>query len=156
MTYHLQFLTQFAQELERLEETINLGAERNSGVKVKHIIETIRRVPHYRAGIGIPLLSDFARVHAVIERNRWSDVEILQHVECCLNRHRVTHAIAPVLDQALAEKDILLGCQRILELTIVAHLDFLIPAFFAHYTLALEWRRLAHVDGEVGERDGDG
>ena len=156
MTHHLQFLAQFAQEFQGFEETIDLSAQRHAKIEVKDIIETIGSIPDNRTGIGIPLLSYLAGVHAVIHRDVGRQVEVLKDIECRLYGNRVHHTVAPILDQVLVQELILLGCQRILEFTRVAHLDFLIPFFIAHCTFTLERSRLAHGDGDVGERNRKG
>ena len=48
----------------------------------------------------------------------------------------------------------MLGSQRVLELSAIAQLDFLVPALFAYRTLALEWVYLRHRGRKVGKRYG--
>ena len=67
----------------------------------------------------------------------------------------MAHAVAPVFDQTLVQELILLGGQGVLELAIIADLDFFIPALVTDDTFALKRRRLAHVDCQVGERDSE-
>ena len=153
MAHHLQLFAEFTQELQGLEETIDLGTKRDAEIEVKDVIEPVGRVPDHRTGIRIPLLPYLAGIHAVVHGQVGRDVEVLQHIERGLNRHGVAHAVAPVLDQTLVQKFVLLGGQRVLEPAIVAHLDLLIPALVAHGALALERCRLGHVDSQVGERD---
>ena len=155
MAHHLQFLTQLAQELQRLEEAIDLGTHRDTEAEVEDIVETVGGIPDDRTGVRIPLLSYLAGVHAVIQGDAGRDVEVLHHIEGCLNRHRVADAVTPVLDQVLVQELVLLGGQRVLEFSCIADLDFLIPALVTHSALALEGGVLAHGDGQVGERDSD-
>ena len=111
MAHHLQFLTQLAQELQWLEETIDFGADRNAETEIENVVEAIGGVPDNGTGIRIPLLAYLAGVHAVIQGDVRSNVEILHHIKCRLDGHRVTHAVAPVLDQAFVQEVVLLGCQ---------------------------------------------
>ena len=64
----------------------------------------------------------------------------------------MTHTVAPILYEALLEELVLLGCQRVLELTGVGELDFLIPAFGTYGAFALEGIDLRQRHREVGER----
>ena len=111
MTHRLQLFTDFPQELQRGEETVNLGVERDSKVEIKDVIKTIGSVTHNSTRIRVPLLTDLAGIHAVIEGNRRRDVEILHDIERRLDGYRVHHTVTPVLDKAFVQEFVLLGCQ---------------------------------------------
>ena len=151
MAHHLQLLTEFTQEFQWFEETINFGTQRDAEVEIKDVIETIGGVLDHSTGIGVPLLAYLAGIHTVVKGYRGCDVKILHHIEGRLDGHSVAHAVAPILNQALMQEFILLSRQRILEAATVTDLNLLIPLLVTHSMFALEWCRLAHVDRQIGE-----
>ena len=124
MADHLHLVS---QERQRLEKTIDLGVQRHRSVEVPHIIEAVRSVGYLRGGVRVPLFPHLRCIHPVIQVYRRRHIYVIEHIECRRDRYVMLHAVAPVFDERLLEKLILLGRQRILQLARIAQFYLLIP-----------------------------
>ena len=135
MADHLDLVAEY---LPWTIESVELGIHCYRGREIKHIVEAVACVHDLCRRVWVPHPFYFGGIHTVGEIDRWCDIKILEGCECGRYGDAVTHAVAPVLDQTLFKEHILLGCERVVELTGIAHLYFLIPALLAHAVLRLK------------------
>ena len=78
VAYHLHLV---AEELERFPETVNLCVERDGGVEVEDIVESVGGILHFSRGLRVPLAPYLGGVHAVVEADGGRDVYVLEELE---------------------------------------------------------------------------
>ena len=137
-------------------ETIDLCGCAQAHRPVVHIIEAVGGVCHLSLCGFVPRFHHFVGVHPVGEVERRVDIDVFQHREVGIDGNVVLHAVAPILDEVGFEQQILLGVDRIAQMSRIAHGDFLIPSLLACHFLAFEGIETAYGNVQVGQLQTDG
>ena len=135
--------------------TVERGVGRYAEVPVVEVVEAVSRVAQFLLLLRVPRAVDALCVHDVAERDGGRNVDILEQLERCIDRHAVGHAVAPVLDKVRLEELAFLRRDAVGELSGVAHGYFLIPSLLAHLPFAAEGIEAREGDAEVGQGDGN-
>ena len=136
-------------------ESVQFGIGAYTEVVVIDIVETIQSITLYRIALGVPGLHHLVRICTVGKVETGRNVNIVQHVECCVDGHLMAHTVTPVLNQVALEKQVFLRVDAIGKRSGIAGGNLLIPAFLSRHLLAFERIELAERDVQGGQRQGN-